>query len=144
MVGQVVIQLARERGIRTVNVIRRRPPLAHESVVERLKSLGGDLVVTDDTLGTPAFRQMVEQLGQPRLALNATGGESATAIARTLQYASAASRLAHCSQGRRCGGHVRRYGPAATGGAHQPARVPRHHPPRFLAHPLGTEPAWRC
>lgn len=77
-VGSAVIQMARARGLRTINVVRR------EEVVEELKALGADVVLVGsdnlgervaeatggasatlalDALGGPVFAQLVDALG---------------------------------------------------------------------------------
>lgn len=81
-VGQSVIQLARKKGVKTINVIRSRPDQAE--TVERMKAYGGDIVITEEYLRTPEFRRLVSDLPAPKLALNCTGGRSATDIARLL------------------------------------------------------------
>ena len=45
---QLVIQLAKAKGIHTVNVVRDRPDMAE--VEHYLKSLGADVVTTDEKL----------------------------------------------------------------------------------------------
>jgi NADPH:quinone reductase-like Zn-dependent oxidoreductase len=69
-VGKILIGLARERGIRTVNVVRRR------ELVAPLKALGGDAVVVDD--GTDlAGRVRTAANGEPvRLAIDCVGGQA--------------------------------------------------------------------
>lgn len=81
-VAQTVMQLASERGFRTINILRTRPNPS--DTVERLKSYGAHLVVTDDYLRTPQFRRLVSDLPKPKLALDAVGGPSATEMARLL------------------------------------------------------------
>ncbi len=76
-VGRSVIQIARARGLKTLNVVR-RPEL-----IDELKALGADVVVTEDT----DLRTSVEELcggSRPRLALNAVGGASALNLANAL------------------------------------------------------------
>jgi trans-2-enoyl-CoA reductase len=75
--GQCVIQIARELGYKTVNVVR-RPEL-----VEELCALGGDVVLVDgdnlrDEVAAATERAPI------RLALNAVGGENALRVAKTL------------------------------------------------------------
>jgi trans-2-enoyl-CoA reductase len=75
--GACVIQIARELGIKTVNVVR-RPEL-----VEELRSLGGDVVVVDgdnlrDEVGQATGKAAI------RLALNAVGGDNALRVAKCL------------------------------------------------------------
>lgn len=81
-VGQAVFQMAAQRDIKTINVIRDRPELG--DTVERMKSYGAYIVVTEDQLGTPSFQRLISDLPKPKLALNCVGGTSATEIARTL------------------------------------------------------------
>jgi NADPH:quinone reductase-like Zn-dependent oxidoreductase len=76
-VGRFVIQIARQKGWRTVNVVRRR------ELIEELKADGADAVVTDET---PLSKQIGELTSgaEPLLGLNAVGGESAREIAKSL------------------------------------------------------------
>ena len=76
-VGRFVIQIARHKGWRTVNVVRRR------ELIEELKADGADVVVTDET---PLSKQIRALTGgvEPLLGLNAVGGESAREIAKSL------------------------------------------------------------
>lgn len=75
--GQCVIQIARELGYKTVNVVRRA------ELVEELRALGGDVVLIDgenlrDEVAAATERAPI------RLALNAVGGENALRVAKTL------------------------------------------------------------
>lgn len=75
--GRNVIQIARELGYKTVNIVRR------SEVVDELRAEGGDVVLLDDD----GLREAVatQTKGAPiRLALNAVGGESAIRMAKTL------------------------------------------------------------
>ena len=75
--GQCVIQIARELGYKTVNVVR-RPEL-----VKELRSLGGDVVLVD---GENLRDEVAAATGKApiRLALNAVGGENALRVAKCL------------------------------------------------------------
>jgi trans-2-enoyl-CoA reductase len=75
--GQCVIQVARELGFKTVNVVR-RPEL-----VDELRSLGGDVVLVD---GENLRDEVAAATGKApiRLALNAVGGENALRVAKCL------------------------------------------------------------
>ncbi len=68
--GRAAIQIARELGYRSVNVVRR------QELLEELRAEGGDVVLLDDEQLRDA---VAEQTGGAaiRLALNAVGGESA-------------------------------------------------------------------
>lgn len=76
-VGRAVIGIARYLGLRTLNVVRR------EELVEELRGLGADVVVTEGV----DLRAEVEALcggRRPLLALNAVGGASALNLANAL------------------------------------------------------------
>ena len=75
--GRCVIQIARELGYKTVNVVRRA------ELVEELLRLGADVVLLDDEnirdeVAAATARAPI------RLALNAVGGENALRVAKTL------------------------------------------------------------
>lgn len=76
-VGRCVIQIARARGLKTLNVVR-RPEL-----IEDLRAAGGDVVVLEDV----DLRSRAPELCggvRPRLALNAVGGASALNLANAV------------------------------------------------------------
>ena len=76
-VGRSVIQIAKARGLRTLNVVRR------SELIPELQAIGADVVVTEEI----DLRKSVEDLcgGQrPRLAFNAVGGASALNLANAL------------------------------------------------------------
>lgn len=81
-VGQAVIQLAKLRGLKTVNIIRDRAN--YKEVVEQLKSLGGDVVVSEQFAASAEMKTVLSDLAAPRVAFNATGGASATELVRLL------------------------------------------------------------
>lgn len=75
--GRAVIQIARERGYRTVNIVRRA------ELIPELKAEGADIVLVDgenlrDEVKTATTDAPI------RLGLNAVGGESALRLANTL------------------------------------------------------------
>lgn len=75
--GRAVIQIARELGYKTVNVVRRA------ELIDELRTEGGDVVLVD----TENLRDEVKGAtgGAPiRLGLNAVGGESALRLANCL------------------------------------------------------------
>jgi mitochondrial enoyl-[acyl-carrier protein] reductase / trans-2-enoyl-CoA reductase len=76
-VGRAVIEVARSRGWKTLNVAR-RPEVADE-----LRSIGADAVVVD---GPEMAAEAMELLGgaKPALGLNAVGGAAATRLAGLL------------------------------------------------------------
>lgn len=76
-VGRSVIQIAKARGIKTLNVVR-RPEL-----IDELKAIGADVVVTEET----DLRKTGKELcggGSPRLGFNAVGGPSALNVTNAL------------------------------------------------------------
>lgn len=79
-VGQLVIQIARQRGIRTVNIVRDRPNLSELST--QLQALGADIVATPATV-----RQVCkdEALPPAKLGLDCVGGETAALVAKMLE-----------------------------------------------------------
>jgi trans-2-enoyl-CoA reductase len=75
--GRAVIQIARELGYKTVNIVRR------SELIDELRAEGGDVVLVD----SENLRHAVEDAiaGPPiRLGLNAVGGESALRLANCL------------------------------------------------------------
>ena len=78
-VGRAVIQIAREPGYRTVNVVRR------SELIDELRAEGGNAVIVDGE----NLRDEVKNAtgGAPiRLGLNAVGGESALRLANCLAF----------------------------------------------------------
>lgn len=83
MVGQAIIQMAREMGVKTINVIRSdRPQLT--TVCKLLTNLGGDINIADRFLNSASFNEIMKDLPPCKLAFNCIGGESVTNIARVL------------------------------------------------------------
>ena len=71
-VGRCVIQIARDRGWRTINFVR------NQQTVTELQDLGADWVCTDDDAGKQLAWDDLQRRGErAMLALNAVGGESA-------------------------------------------------------------------
>lgn len=91
-VGRAVIQLAREWGIKTINVVRERKTAEETAGLKtELLRLGATAVVTEAELlaGGGSFRDVISGLTRNgrepiRLGLNCVGGKSATALAKTL------------------------------------------------------------
>jgi trans-2-enoyl-CoA reductase len=75
--GRAVIQIARELGYKTVNVVRR------SELIDELRAEGGDIVLVDSE---NLRREVQDAIGGPsiRLGLNAVGGESALRLANCL------------------------------------------------------------
>lgn len=74
-VGRYLIQLAKRRGVRTVNVVRRA------DAIPALEALGGDVVLVD---GPDLDARVAAATGRAkiRLGIDATGGSSTDRIAR--------------------------------------------------------------
>ncbi|KAL4877917.1 hypothetical protein BJY04DRAFT_121918 [Aspergillus karnatakaensis] len=89
-VGRAAIQLGREWGIKTLNVVReRKTPEDTEALKQELKELGATAVVTEAELLSGEFKNIVKRLTKEgkepiRLALNCVGGKNATALAKVL------------------------------------------------------------
>lgn len=76
-VGRHVIQIARHRGLRTINVVRRA------ELLEELRAEGADVVLEDSDTLRDRVREATGD-APPRLGLNAVGGDSASRIASCL------------------------------------------------------------
>ncbi len=79
--GRFVVQLARRRGIRTVNVVRRQDAVAD------LQRLGADVILVDDGRDAARLARDVAAAtgGEPiRLALDAVGGGATDGLAASL------------------------------------------------------------
>ncbi|KAJ7432641.1 hypothetical protein B0H11DRAFT_2154665 [Mycena galericulata] len=85
-VGQAVIQIAASRGLKTLNLVRKRPDLA--DLTNRLKTLGATEVLTYDDLGDRTLTSTIIKdwtAGRGiRLGLNCVSGKDTTAMARLL------------------------------------------------------------
>ncbi|XP_036406491.1 enoyl-[acyl-carrier-protein] reductase, mitochondrial [Megalops cyprinoides] len=73
-VGQAVIQVAANMGVRTINVIRDRPN--RQNLVEELMSMGADYVVTEEALQSSEMEAIFKKVPKPKLGLNCVGGQS--------------------------------------------------------------------
>ncbi|KAF6134926.1 hypothetical protein GIB67_002327, partial [Kingdonia uniflora] len=82
IVGQCVIQLARTRGIHSINIIRDRP--GSEEVKERLRNLGADEVYTEGQLEVKNVKGL-SALPEPALGFNCIGGNSASLVLKFLR-----------------------------------------------------------
>ena len=74
-VGRLVVRFAREKGLRTVNIVRRA------DVVEGLTADGADAVIVDDGAGdVTAAIAAVTGASPPRLAFDAIGGRATATL----------------------------------------------------------------
>ena len=76
-VGRAVIALARARGFKTINLVR-RPEL-----IDELKALGGDLVIVDSPEGLDGVKAALGTAA-PRLAIDGVGGPAAATLINLL------------------------------------------------------------
>ncbi|KAJ2234125.1 mitochondrial 2-enoyl thioester reductase [Coemansia sp. RSA 1722] len=81
-VGRSVIQLAREIGVRTINVIRDRPQREFEQLSAELTALGADIVVSDKQVGE--VKGSVN--GPVRLGFNCVGGRATLAMTKLISH----------------------------------------------------------
>ena len=80
-VGQAVIQMAREMGVHTVNVVRDRENI--DDLKQRLTDLGGYVVMTEQELrASKMFKD--GSVPRPVLGLNCVGGESSSEQCKVL------------------------------------------------------------
>ncbi|KAF2225617.1 hypothetical protein BDZ85DRAFT_257804 [Elsinoe ampelina] len=87
-VGRAAIQLGKEWGYKSINVVRKREQ-GHEELVNDLKALGADIVVTDEEVADKGFPQRVKEWTnggrEPvRLGLNCVGGKLVNNMAKVL------------------------------------------------------------
>ncbi|KAJ2845247.1 mitochondrial 2-enoyl thioester reductase [Coemansia erecta] len=82
-VGRAVIQLARQMGVRTVNVVRDRENF--DQLAEELRQLGADVVVRDRDLSDHAVQRRLRALEGPvRLGFNCVGGRATLLMTKLL------------------------------------------------------------
>jgi mitochondrial enoyl-[acyl-carrier protein] reductase / trans-2-enoyl-CoA reductase len=87
-VGRAAIQLGREWGLKSINIVRKRET-GWAEMVEELKGLGATVVVSEEDAVGRGWRGMVKEwtngAREPvRLGLNCVGGKSAGAVAKVL------------------------------------------------------------
>ncbi|KAK6357817.1 mitochondrial 2-enoyl thioester reductase [Orbilia blumenaviensis] len=83
-VGRSAIQIGKEWGFKSINIVRDRPGI--DELKEELRAMGGTEVITE---AEARDRRYIAQItgGQPvKLALNCVGGESATNLTRILGH----------------------------------------------------------
>src|SRR3712207_6800272 len=76
--GRVVLQIARRRGFKTINVVRRR------GQAEELKALGADEVICTDEEDIPERVREITGKEGLRKAIDAVGGETGADVVRAL------------------------------------------------------------
>ncbi|MGF1529947.1 MAG: MDR family NADPH-dependent oxidoreductase [Puniceicoccaceae bacterium] len=78
-VGEAVVALAKDRGIRTINIVRR------DSLIEPIKAMGGDLVINEEA--EPDYPKTLREridYGIIQLALNSVGGSSVERLTKAI------------------------------------------------------------
>ncbi|AEE78071.1 Enoyl-[acyl-carrier-protein] reductase [Arabidopsis thaliana] len=83
IVGQCVIQLARLRGISTINLIRDRA--GSDEAREQLKALGADEVFSESQLNVKNVKSLLGNLPEPALGFNCVGGNAASLVLKYLR-----------------------------------------------------------
>ncbi|KAB5520268.1 hypothetical protein DKX38_024587 [Salix brachista] len=97
IVGQCIIQLARHRGIHSINIIRDRCSGLHlqstssfragsDEAKEMLKRLGADEVFTESQLEVKNIKDLLTNLPEPALGFNCVGGNSASLVLKFLRH----------------------------------------------------------
>ncbi|KAG5253635.1 hypothetical protein OIU78_019145 [Salix suchowensis] len=84
IVGQCIIQLARLRGIHSINIIRDRA--GSDEAKEMLKRLGADEVFTESQLEVKNIKDLLTNLPEPALGFNCVGGNSASLVLKFLRH----------------------------------------------------------
>ena len=83
-VGRAVIQLCREWGFVTINIVRNR--LNIEELRSSLMSLGADHVITEKFSASSEMKTFLQSFASlPKLGLNGVGGKSAAEVFRSLK-----------------------------------------------------------
>eukprot|EP00245_Coleochaete_scutata_P006044 TRINITY_DN20157_c0_g1_i1.p1 TRINITY_DN20157_c0_g1~~TRINITY_DN20157_c0_g1_i1.p1 ORF type:complete len:172 (+),score=38.83 TRINITY_DN20157_c0_g1_i1:144-659(+) len=80
--GRGIIRLAKDRGVKTLNIVADKPGTA--DVVEELKALGADIVVTESYTNTWYVKRLLSELPKPVLGVNCSDGPAATSLAKLL------------------------------------------------------------
>lgn len=91
-VGRAAIQLGREWGLKSVNVIRaREDKAAEEKLKKELLGLGATVVITDEELQSQGIKELAKSWSSDgkkapaiKLAMNCVNGKAATAMAKLL------------------------------------------------------------
>lgn len=83
MVGKCITQLAHQKGIITINIIRKNEN--YEDNSNLLKSYGADIIESYESLSSRNFKKIIEDIPPPKLAINCIGGDSVMDMARHLK-----------------------------------------------------------
>ncbi|GMH10339.1 hypothetical protein Nepgr_012180 [Nepenthes gracilis] len=83
IVGQCIIQLARIRGVHSINITRDRS--GADEVKEKLKKLGADEVFTESQLEVKNVKSLLTNMPEPALGFNCVGGNAASLVLKFLR-----------------------------------------------------------
>eukprot|EP00817_Percolomonadidae_sp_ATCC50343_P000742 CAMPEP_0117424840 /NCGR_PEP_ID=MMETSP0758-20121206/5198_1 /TAXON_ID=63605 /ORGANISM="Percolomonas cosmopolitus, Strain AE-1 (ATCC 50343)" /LENGTH=312 /DNA_ID=CAMNT_0005208899 /DNA_START=159 /DNA_END=1097 /DNA_ORIENTATION=+ len=83
MVGQSVIQIAKQKGLRVISIIR-TPRTDQRELTEHLKQMGSEIVVSDEYAATSKFKKLISDLPAPKLALNGAGGDTVRSMSNVM------------------------------------------------------------
>ncbi|TXG73946.1 hypothetical protein EZV62_002525 [Acer yangbiense] len=83
IVGQCIIQIARFRGIHSINIIRDRA--GSDEAKEKLKKIGADEVFTESQLEVKNVKSLLTNVPEPALGFNCVGGNSASLVLKFLR-----------------------------------------------------------
>ncbi|KAL0436500.1 UNVERIFIED_CONTAM: Enoyl-[acyl-carrier-protein] reductase, mitochondrial [Sesamum radiatum] len=84
IVGQCIVQLARVRGIHSINIIRDRA--GSDEVKQKLKKLGADEVFTESQLDVKNVKSLLADIPEPALGFNCVGGNAASLVLKFLKH----------------------------------------------------------
>ncbi|PKI55891.1 hypothetical protein CRG98_023707 [Punica granatum] len=87
IVGQCIIQIAKSRDIRSVNIIRDRA--GSDEASEMLKKLGADEVFTESQLEVKNVKSLLGNVSEPALGFNCVGGNAASLVMKFLRQGGA-------------------------------------------------------
>ena len=82
MVGTAIVQIAKVMGLKTISIIRSRPE--EGQMIEKLKHLGGDVVVTEEYATTHHMTKLLSDLPKPKIGFNCVGGDSVRTLIKHL------------------------------------------------------------
>ncbi|CAA0811944.1 Probable trans-2-enoyl-CoA reductase-mitochondrial [Striga hermonthica] len=84
IVGQCIVQLARLRGVHSINIIRDRE--GSDEAKQKLKKLGADEVFTEKQLEVKNVKSLLADIPEPILGFNCVGGNAASLILKFLKH----------------------------------------------------------
>ncbi|KAI0564749.1 trans-2-enoyl-CoA reductase [Gracilaria domingensis] len=79
-VGSAIVQLAKSMGLETVSLVN-TPSADYAPTVERLKLMGGDVVIGDQYITTEGFYQVMSDMPKPSLVINGADEASCATLA---------------------------------------------------------------